>query len=131
VEPIPAEIPMPGVLDPDRVRPNDDAELSDAERRDRAQRLERALQDSCAYGQLMWRQLQSVRAYLLSSLPPDPHGQPLAVRRGAAPESPGDEAGWAAWMSAYTEVTSRLAGPRGDSGFAASEAQRVAQERRG
>jgi hypothetical protein len=127
---IPAEIPLPDVLNPDRVTLPDDDDLSAEEYRDRARQLEAALRKTCDYGQALWRDLQSVREYLLWILPPPSRSLPVAARRSAKPEGPHDDPGWDAWMSTYTEVTSLLAGPRGDSGFAADEARRAVIDRR-
>jgi thioesterase domain-containing protein len=131
VETIPAAIPMPDVLDAERVLLHDSEDLSEDECRERANQLERALRDSCAYAQQLWHELWSVRRYLIAVLPPEPGGQPLAARRGANPEGPSDESGWSAWCDAYASVTSALEGPRGDAGFAVDEAHRIADERRG
>ncbi|HEY7009206.1 MAG TPA: hypothetical protein VH395_09710, partial [Jatrophihabitantaceae bacterium] len=82
---IPAEIPLPDVLNPDRVTLPDDDDLSAEEYRDRARQLEAALRKTCDYGQALWRDLQSVREYLLWILPPPSRSLPVAARRSAKP----------------------------------------------
>lgn len=131
VQSIPSPIPEPAVLNPHRVLSNKRDEMTLDDHRDLSTRLERALQQSCDYGNKLWQQLQETQKYLLSCLPPDPRHLPTAARRGATPEGPADDAGWDAWVQAYADVTSALAGPRGDSGHGLSEARLVAQERRG
>lgn len=88
-----------------------------------------ALRRTTAYARMLWADLDAMRRYLLQSLPPDPR-LPGPVALGASPTGPDDEQGWARWCAAYAEVTSVLAGPRGDSGFGESEARREAQTRR-
>jgi hypothetical protein len=97
--------------------------------RHRAERLRHALEDSCAYAQQLWRQLDDVRAYLLRSLPDDPQ-RPDARRALTAPTGPGDEQGWTDWMQTYGAVISALCGPHGDGGFGADEARKEAHARR-
>jgi hypothetical protein len=130
VQPVPSPIPVPEALNPDRVLSGDRDEMTLEEYRDRAERLDAALHQSCSYARRLWDQLHTCRAYLLESLPPDPHALPTAARRGAAPEGPLDESGWAAWTQAYAGVTSILAGPDGDAGNGLSEARLTAQQRR-
>lgn len=130
MQPIPSPIPVPSVLNSHRVLSDNRDEMTLDDHRDRADRLERALEQSCAYGRQLWDQLQAVRDYLIASLPSDPRGQPTAARRSAKPEGVGDDAGWAGWVQAYADVTSALAGPRGDSGHGMSEARLVEQQRR-
>jgi hypothetical protein len=118
---------QPEVLDPDRLSIDDAGEPADLAARTEA--LQRALADTCAYGQRLWGDLDAVRRYLLDSLPSDPRN-PGVTRSGASPTGPDDDAGWHRWMAAYAEVTSALAGPHGDSGFGRSEALREAELRR-
>jgi hypothetical protein len=128
---IPSPIPEPAVLDPHRVLSDNRDEMTLDEHRELSSRLEHALEQSCAYGNKLWHELQAAREYLLDCLPPGPRDLPTAARRGAKPEGPADDTGWDAWIHAYAEITSALAGPRGDSGHGMSEARLVAQERRG
>lgn len=130
MQPIPSPIPVPSILNPHRVLSDRRDEMTLIDHRDRADRLQRALEQSCSYGHQLWDQLEAVREYLIACLPPDPRSQPTAARRGASPESAGDDAGWAGWVQAYAGVTSALAGPRGDSGHGLSEARLIEQERR-
>ena len=124
----PTPIPIPSVLEPDRghllggLNAAEDAEGRLAE-------VQQALAEACDYGRALWLGLDSMRGYLLHSLPPDPHS-PGLHRSCASPVGPDDEEGWQSWMSAYAEAHSVLAGPNGDSGFGVSEAQREAQNRR-
>jgi hypothetical protein len=124
----PTPIPLPEILDPDRAHLL--AELNaeeDAERR--LADLRQALAGACDYGRTLWLGLDSLRGYLLRSLPPDPHS-PGMHRICASPTGPDDEDGWKSWMAAYAEAHAVLAGPNGDSGFGVSEAAREAQQRR-
>jgi hypothetical protein len=125
-------IPLPQLLDPDRLLLDDRNDLSAEEHADRATQLNRALHDTCSYAQQLWHELDAVRGYLLDSLPPDrrtadadAHG-----RSSAAPTGPDDEQGWQNWITAYSRATSALAGPHGDSGFGSEEARREARDRR-
>jgi hypothetical protein len=126
--PEPTSIPLPSVLEPDRayllgnLNADEDAEQRVAD-------LQQALADACDYGRQLWLGLDSIRGYLLNSLPSDPH-TPGLHRTCAAPTGPDDEDGWQSWMAAYAEAHSVLAGPHGDSGFGVSEAAREAQNRR-
>ena len=126
--PEPTPIPLPSVLEPDRghllggLNADEDAEQKLAD-------LHQALTEACDYGRAVWLGLDSMRSYLLHSLPPEPYG-PGLHRTCASPAGPDDEDGWQSWMSAYAEAHSVLAGPQGDSGFGVSEARREAQNRR-
>ncbi len=124
------EIPMPQVLDPDRV-PGDKREQMTVDfHRNRAENLQIALSESCAYAQQLWRDLDAARAYLVASLPAEsPTGEESEAMTCAAPRGAGDTEGWAKWADAYAAITSVLAGPHGDSGFGRSEAVREAQLR--
>jgi hypothetical protein len=127
-------IPLPELLDPDRLLLDDRNDLSAEEHADRAAQLEGALHETCSYAQQLWHELDAVRGYLLDSLPPDPHAiDPDTIGQrpsSAAPTGPEDEQGWQNWMAAYSRVTSVLAGPHGDSGFGSDEARREARDRR-
>ena len=70
-----------------------------------------------------------MRAYLVRCLPDDPQ-RPDARRHATAPTGPDDVAGWDDWMATYAAVTSVLCGRRGDAGFGADEARRLAYARR-
>lgn len=122
---------MPSVLDPHRMVSNSRDDMSVHAKAGLSEDLEEALQQSCDYGQQLWRDLDAVRGFLLDSLPPVP-GE-VSGRQGAtsaAPTGPEDEEGWQNWMAAFAAVTSALAGPHGDSGYGMSEARREAQLRR-
>lgn len=122
-------IPVPHVLDPNRILDNDRNDLT-ADHAARAALLEKALHDTCAYAQQLWDNLDAVRGYLLTSLPPDPRSPEPHVRAGASPTGPDDEAGWNNWIAAFSNVTSVLCGPHGDSGFGHGEARHAAELRR-
>lgn len=125
------EIPMPSVLDPDRMVSNSRDDMSVHDKAGLSEDLEEALHQSCEYGQQLWRDLDAIRGYLLDSLPAIP--SETSGRQGAtsaAPTGPDDEDGWQNWMAAFAAVTSALAGPHGDSGYGMSEARREAQQRR-
>jgi hypothetical protein len=124
----PTPIPLPEVLEPDCLRSQQEASAEE-DVRDRLFQVERALADACEYGRTLWQVVDSLRSYLLRSLPPDPRS-PRPARIGAAPTGPDDEEGWQDWMAAYAETHAVLAGPRGDSGFGVEEAEREAQARR-
>lgn len=127
------EIPMPNVLDPDRMVSNSRDDMSVHDKAGLSEDLEQALHQSCQYGQQLWRDLDTVRGYLLDSLPPVPgeiSGTGRLDATSAAPTGPEDEEGWQNWIAAYAAVTSALAGPHGDSGYGMSEARREAQQRR-
>lgn len=127
------EIPMPNVLDPDRMVSNSRDDMSVHDKAGLSEDLEQALHQSCQYGQQLWRDLDAVRGYLLDSLPPVPgeiSGTGRLDATSAAPTGPEDEEGWQNWIAAYAAVTSALAGPHGDSGYGMSEARREAQQRR-
>ncbi|HEX2903980.1 MAG TPA: hypothetical protein VHO01_11045 [Jatrophihabitans sp.] len=122
-------IELPSVLQAHRGHLTGEEELADSA--EQLQLVQQALAAACEYGQLLWRELDGQRRYLLGSLPPAP---PVAATGpaagGAHPTGPADEAGWARWMAAYAGATSALAGPNGDSGYGRSEAEREAQARR-
>lgn len=121
------DVPKPQVLDPDRILGDEREEMTLEEHRDRARELDAALKDSCAYAQQLWDRLNGLRTYLVNSLP-QPRLSTDALG-GASPTGPDDEAGWHAWIEAYAEATSILAGPHGDSGFAVDEARQIARAR--
>jgi len=112
-------IPIPHVLDPDHYLDDGGGEG-----------LESALAQTCAYGRQLWENLDTTRAYLMASLPPDPRKPGPHPALGASPTGPDDEEGWAAWIAAYAAITSVLCGPHGDSGFGAGEAREAARARR-
>ena len=122
-------IPPPHVLDPDRILANDRGDFTE-DHKARAALLDDALHETCAYAKQLWDTLDAARAYLMESLPPDPHDAGPHDRLGARPAGPDDEEGWQNWMSAFAGVTSVLAGPQGDSGFGLQTAQHAAQVRR-
>jgi hypothetical protein len=126
----PTPVPMPQILDPDRLLTRERDDMTAGEHRSRAKQFEDALNESCEYAQQLWKRLEQTRDYLVRMLPPDPHDPDYSGPYGAAPTGPDDEAGWEAWIDAYSEVTSALAGPHGDSGYGRSEARLVAQFRR-
>lgn len=119
-------IPVPHVLDPAHFL--DDNRSAGSE--DRVERLEAALEETCAYGRQLWASLDATRGYLVASLPPDPRRPGPHPTLGASPTGPDDDDGWAAWIDTYAAVTSVLCGPHGDSGFGAGEARDAARARR-
>jgi len=124
------EIPKPELLDPDRVDRDDREHFTAADHRSQAQLLAKALGESCAYADQLWEQLNAVRAYLLESLPPDPHSPGAHPTTSAAPTGPDDEDGWLNWIHAFATTTSVLCGSHGDSGFGLSRAREEARLRR-
>jgi hypothetical protein len=127
-------IPLPEVLNPDRLLLDDRNDLSAEQHADRAAQLNHALHETCSYAQQLWHELDAARGYLLHSLPPDPRTVDPATAAdqpsSAAPTGPDDEQGWQNWIGAYAQVTSVLAGPHLDSGFGVDEARREARDRR-
>jgi hypothetical protein len=121
-------ITMPGLLSSDQPRfaAGEHEATPDEKLRDCAKQLEQVRH----YGRALWQQLDTVRHYLVASLPPDPHLPNAAIRAGAAPTGPDDDSGWNEWISAYASTISALAGPQGDSGYGLQTAQHEAQNRR-
>lgn len=124
-----ADVPMPQILDPNRLQSHDRDDMTMTEHRSRAQQLDLALQESCDYAQDLWRTLDAARHYLMESIPSDPTTGSFE-RVSASPTSFDDEDGWERWIDVYGTVTSALCGPHGDSGFGRMEAQEAAQRRR-
>lgn len=120
----------PQVIDPDRILSDDRDEMTVDQHRTRAQELDKALHESCAYATSLWEHLDAIRQYLFESLPSDPRAPGPHPRSSAAPTGPDDEAGWKAWIATYAAATSILAGPHGDSGLGLSEAKHAAIDRR-
>ncbi len=121
-------IPKPELLDPHRLLVNDIDNFT-ANHEARAVLLERALNDSCAYAEQLWDNLNATRQYLLDCLPPDPSTATGPVAASATPTGPHDEQGWQNWITAFAAVTSVLCGPHGDSGFGLSRAREEARRR--
>lgn len=121
-------IPTPQVLDPDRVLTNDRGDVT-VDHEARAALLDEALQATCSYAQQLWHDLDAMRAYLLTSLPPDPRAPGPHPTASASPTGPDDADGWENWITAYAAVTSVLCGPHGDSGYGLGEARREAELR--
>ncbi len=123
-------IPMPHVLDPDRILRHDEENVTAEDHRTRAELLEKALRETSEYGQVLWRNLDAVRQYLMESLPADPRSPGPHPYLCASPTGPDDEDGWARWVAAYASVNSALCGPHGDSGQGLKDARHAAVERR-
>ncbi len=121
-------IPKPHILDPDRILDNDRGGFT-ADHKARADLLDAALHETCAYADHLWNDLNAMRKYLLDSLPTDPRA-PGPHRVSATPSGPDDDQGWQNWIAAFAEVTSVLCGPHGDSGFGLGRARQEAQRRR-
>ncbi len=124
------EIPLPNVLDPDRLLTNTRGNMTGEEHEQRANLLQDQLRESCDYAQQLWHRLDQVRAYLIESSPPSSVQPGTADRRGAHPTGPDDDEGWQAWIDAYAAVTSVLTGPRGDSGYGQDQGRDEARLRR-
>jgi hypothetical protein len=122
-------VPVPEVIDPDRIisRNRDSEHLGDP--RDHDQQLTDALHRSCSYAQQLWQALAAARTYLFDSLPQAP-GASGPRPTTAFPRGPDDEDAWREWTDAYAAVTSALAGPGGDEGYGLDEAHEVARSRR-
>jgi hypothetical protein len=91
--------------------------------------LGKALDESCAYAQQLWDQVDALRSYLLDSLPPDPRKPGPHNVTAAHPTGPDDDEGWLNWINAFATTTSVLCGAHGDSGFGLSRAREEAQLR--
>ena len=123
-----ADIPVPEVLDAGRpLRPHG-TEVVEDDRPD-AEVLRQALDQSCAYGQQLWAELNRTRAYLLEILPPVLPDR-RSRRADAPPDGPDDDARWQSWMDSFAAVTSALCGPAGDGGFGRERARQEVQWRR-
>lgn len=122
-------IPTPQILDPDRVLGNDRGDFT-VDHESRANLLDEALRDTCAYAEQLWQHLDAIRCYLYDSLPSDPRAPGTHPHIGASPTGPGDDEGWQLWIDTFATVTSILAGPHGDSGFGLGEARLAARKRR-
>ena len=111
------EIPMPGILDGTDHHTHevstlpDDAPASDV--RDVLERVAAALDRSGEYGRALWRNLAAVAEYLREDVARGRNDQGLLHT----------EEQWRRWQEIYAEVLSVLAGPTGDSGYGASQAQ--------
>ncbi len=124
-QPIP--VPIPSVLD--ACRPHLAGTEKQADPDKQIAGLDEALEGACEYGRQLWRDVDALRGYLLRSLPSDPRA-PGPHTPAASPQGPADDKGWEDWIAAYSEASSVLAGPGGDSGFGLKEAQREAEVRR-
>jgi len=122
----PAEIAIPELLEADRsIRLGgsvlDDASADPAEIRKLNQTLEQALVETAAYGRALWLELREVADYLREEVA---HGG-----AEAAP-LPRSDTQWQAWKERYAHVLSALAGPHGDSGYGAEQAELESRRRR-
>lgn len=123
-------IPVPHVLDPDRILRHDEENVTAEDHRSRAMLLEKALHETSEYGQQLWHNLEALRHYLVESLPADPRSPGPHPFLCASPTGPDDDAGWERWVAAYASVNSVLCGPQGDSGQGLKDARHAASERR-
>lgn len=123
----PIPVPIPSVLD--ACRPHLAGAQKQADPGKQIAGLHEALEGACEYGRQLWHDVDAFRGYLLRSLPSDPRA-PGPHTPAASPQGPDDDEGWEDWIAAYSEASSVLAGPRGDSGFGLKEAQREAEARR-
>jgi hypothetical protein len=114
-------IPLPRVLDPDRLG----AEITEGD--DGCDRLEEALRESRGYARQLWQGLDASRRYLVRRLP-----EPglLDGRIAASPAGLDDDEGWQRWMAAFAQISSLLAGPNGDQGVGRRRAADEATARR-
>lgn len=81
-------IPKPQVLDADRsLRDDKEHELTQGHR-SRAEVLDIALHESCAYAEQLWQELNGMRRYLLECLRPDASAASGTAPAGAAPDRP-------------------------------------------
>lgn len=125
LQPIP--VPLPNILDASRPDLAGVAKQGDPDKQIAA--LREALEHACDYGRRLWQDVAALRGYLLRSLPSDPRA-PGPHTAAASPRGPDDDKGWEDWVAAYSEASSVLAGPDGDSGFGLKEARQEADVRR-
>ena len=83
------QIGMPELLDPQRLVVTSRSDLIDHDRKRFVSSLEEAVRELCAYSQRMWNDLNSVRTYLVESLPPEAGSS----RTATSPTGPDDEEG--------------------------------------
>lgn len=107
-------VPMPQILDAERIRRPERDDMTVHEHQNRAEGFRIELERSCEYGQALWSKLTEVREYLAEQTP--------------GPDA--DDVQWSQWSALYGSVTSSLAGTKGDNGFGAQEATTIAQSRR-
>ena len=110
----PEAVPQPEVLDADRVVIEDREALSADQLRTKLADLRGAFQESCSYAQQLWTDVARARQYVWDN----------------PPAAPDDDQAWSDWTDAYSELTSILAGPRGDFGMGLEDARRSARDRR-
>ena len=123
-------VPMPQILDPDRLPMPERDDMTVDEHRDRAAAVRRELHRTCEYGQALWHTLEAVRQYLVDSLPSEPDADGVVAKPATSPTGKHDDDGWTVWEQVYGAVTSSLAGVTGDAGYGAEEARVIAQHRR-
>ncbi|HKC27105.1 MAG TPA: hypothetical protein VKB75_03745 [Jatrophihabitans sp.] len=121
-------IPKPVLLNPDRVIADERDTMSEPDYRTKADKLQSELSETCAYAQELWDQLESVRHYLVESLPHPPPSWEVPLG-GARPTGRDDERGWQQWQAVYAAVLTAMTGPHGDSGFAEDEAREIVRAR--
>lgn len=115
-----SEIPLPEVLDPDRV----DANRTPEELPEHHERVVRALRETCEYGQRLWRELDRTRYYLLQQVARGEQDGPV-VAGGTMLRSERD---WQIWAALYGSMFSVLCGPNGDEDLGKHEALHEAQQ---
>lgn len=113
------EIPLPEVLNPDRVEPYATRE----ELPQLHERTVRALHEACEYGQRLWRELDRTRYYLLQQVARGEQNGPV-VAGGTMLRNEHD---WEIWAALYGSMFSVLCGPGGDEDLGKHEALYEAQ----
>ena len=113
------EIPMPEVLNPERI----DAlgEQGGSERHHRL--VAEALYQACEYGRALWSELELTRRYLLQQVARGSEDGPVLAEQPLLRS----EQDWATWAARYASIFSRLCGPQGDEDLGKREALHEAQ----
>lgn len=114
------EIPVPEALDPDRVLPYRTPE----ELEQHHERVVAAFRSACEYGQLLWRELDMTRRYLLDEIARGGHAGPVLDSQPLLRS----EQDWQAWADRYAAAFAALSGPRGDQALGMHEARQEAQQ---
>jgi hypothetical protein len=114
------DIPMPDVLDPDRIEPYRTPEELEAHHR----RVVDAFRSACEYGQTLWRELDLTRRYLLDDVARGGRGSPVIASQSLLRS----DQDWQAWADRYAAGFAALCGPHGDQGLGLHEARHEAQQ---
>lgn len=112
---------MPDVLDSERPALLGGEEATPESLQDRAQRVENALHRACGYGQVLWRELDTLRRYLFEDVAQGRRGEGTASLLRSTDQ-------WSTWAERFASASSVLSGPAGDSGAGETAARLQARE---